>query len=310
MSEYQAWRRKHGISGGLNTSWQERREERKLAAKDVVAADADAELRAHIEDLGLSSVAAYRKWCGASGFGDGLNKSRSQRKREIQVAQKARADAVLLSTRRMTNKPRHTIRRIHEGTFAREEMPTPLLGAIHDAFARTDGIVGARDALYALLRQVEKRSDLLSLEPVVAQFGDDASNTYIGGMLALALRNGVWSRDPTDWTPGSHNSRRQFGSLARHALAVYDAPWFMDTAWFQGLSDDALLRQDWFVAVATGTNIRKAPDLPIELTKKMAHLLMQAPRTYTIDQALRWTQVVGMGGSQELAEAVMHTRLG
>ncbi|MEO2003321.1 MAG: PcfJ domain-containing protein, partial [Candidatus Poribacteria bacterium] len=93
-------------------------------------------------------------------------------------------------------------------------------------------------------------------------------------------------------------------------LAVYDAPWFMDTAWFQGLSDAALLRQDWFVAVATGTNIRKAPDLPIELTKKMAHLLMQAPRTYTIDQALRWTQVVGMGGSQELAEAVMHTRLG
>ena len=310
MAEYQAWRRKHGISGGLNTSWQERREERKLAAKDVVAADADAQLMAHVEALGLPSVEAYGQWCVDRGFGAGLNKSRAQRKGELQAAENLRADAALLNTRRMTNKPKHTIRRIHEGVFTRDEMPTPLLARIHDAFTATDGTPGARDALYTLLRQVENRSDLLSLEAVAPQYGDEAGNTYIDAVLALALRRDAWRRDATDWSPSSHNSRRQFGSLARHLLTSYDVPAFMDTAWFQGLTADARLRQDWFVAIGTGTNIRKVGGVPIELTKKMAHLLMQAPRTFTVDQALRWTQVVGMGGSDALAEAIMSTRLG
>jgi len=310
VSEYQAWRRKHGISGGLNQSWQDRREERRQAEKDADASDANAELLAHVAAVGLSSVDEYRAWCGEHGLGAGLNKSRAQRKREVQTAEQLRADAALLGARRMTSKPKHTLRRIHEGEFTRDDMPTSLLGAVHDAFAATDEHEGARDALYRLLRQAEQRSDLLTEEPVVSQFGDAVGNTYVEAMVALAIRSREWRDDPDSWRPKSHNSRRQFGSLARHLLVQYDVPAFMDTAWFQGATPEARSRQDWFVGVGTGTNIRKAEGVPVGLTKKMAHLLMQAPRTFTIDQALRWTQVVGMGGSEALASAIMATRLG
>ena len=309
MAEYQAWCRKHGLPGAANKGWQERRDERRLADLDTVASDADDRLKAHIAQLGLASVDAYQHWCAENGLSAGLNKSAAQRKREAQVAERLRADAALLSTRRMTSKPNHTLRRIYEGEFTDDDMPTPLLAKIHDGFRQTDGCPGARDALYAVLRQVEKRSDLLSLEPVVPRFGDEPGNTYIDAMVALALRHADWAREVTDWRPDSHNSRRQFGSLSRHLLALYDVPAFMDTAWFQGRAPDAILRQDWFHGTGTGTNIRKVDGLPIELTKKMAHLLMQAPRTFTVDQALRWTQVVGMGGSEALADSVMATRL-
>ena len=310
MSEYQAWRRTHGISGGLNQSWQERREERRRAEKDAAASDANAELLTHVAAVGLSSVDEYREWCGEHGFGGGLNKSRAQRKRELQLAEQLRADAALLGARRMTSKPKHTLRRIHEGEFTRDDMPTSLLGKVHDAFTAADAHEGAREALYRLLRQAEQRSDLLTEERVVSQFGDEPGNTYVDAMVSLAARNREWRGSPEDWKPKSHNSRRQFGSLARHLLAQYDVSAFMDTAWFQGETSDARARQDWFVGVGTGTNIRKAQGVPVELTKKMAHLFMQAPRTFTIDQALRWTQVIGMGGSEELAKTIMETRLG
>ena len=310
MTEYQAWCRTHGLPGAATKTWQERREERRLADQDAVASDEDGRLMAHIEELALSSVEAYQEWCGEHGLGAGLNKSAAQRKRELRLAEQLRADAALLATRRMTSKPRHTLRRIFEGEFSRDDMPTPLLAAIHDGFGQTDACPGARAALYEILRQVEKHSDIMSLETVVARFGDDPGNTYIDALVALALRHSEWTGAATDWKPDSHNSGRQFGSLARHLLIAYDVPAFMDTAWFQGRTPEARLRQDWFVGVGTGTNIRKVESLPIELTKRMAHLLMQAPRTFTIDQALRWTQVVGMGGSEALADAVMATRLG
>ena len=74
-----------------------------------------------------------------------------------------------------------------------------------------------------------------------------------------------------EWRPDSHNGRKQFGSLARHLLANYDVPAFMDIAWFFGEEDEARQQQGWFVHVGTGGNIRKA-DVPLTLTKKMAHL--------------------------------------
>ena len=61
--------------------------------------------------------------------------------------------------------------------------------------------------------------------------------------------------------------------------------------------------------VGSGGNVRKA-DLPLPYTKRMAHLFLQAPDHFSVDQALRWGQVLGLGGSERLAEAVVATRLG
>jgi hypothetical protein len=107
------------------------------------------------------------------------------------------------------------------------------------------------------------------------------------------------------WAPRSHNADRQFSSLARHLWAVYDVPLFMDRAWLQG---DAI-QQAWFQHIGEGKNIRSADGLPIPLTKKMAHHFMGAPASYSIEAALRFGQVMALGGDHRLANALQETRL-
>ena len=111
------------------------------------------------------------------------------------------------------------------------------------------------------------------------------------------------------WKPQTHNSRRQFASLARHLFAEWPVPAFMDSGWFLGNGRGAIQQQEWFLHVGRGQNIRTA-DLPLPYTKRMAHHFMQAPADLTVEAALRWGQIHGLGGSERLARAVLGTRLG
>ena len=78
---------------------------------------------------------------------------------------------------------------------------------------------------------------------------------------------------------------------------------------FEGLDARGLQRQEWFIHIGAGGNIRAA-DTPIKLTRRMAHAFPEAPRGNSLERNLRWAQVVGMGGSERLANAVLRTRLG
>ena len=51
------------------------------------------------------------------------------------------------------------------------------------------------------------------------------------------------------------------------------------------------MQQGWFVHVGSGQNIRTA-DLPLVLSKSMAHVFAEAPGDLTATEALRWAQVV------------------
>lgn len=82
----------------------------------------------------------------------------------------------------------------------------------------------------------------------------------------------------------------------------------MDSVWFMDDSQSAR-RQIWFAHIGAGLNIRTA-DLPLLLTKRMAHVFPQAPSHYLADEALRWAQVLGQGGDTDLADAINATRLG
>jgi hypothetical protein len=86
-------------------------------------------------------------------------------------------------------------------------------------------------------------------------------------------------------------------------------PGFMDAAWFAGTEPEARWQQEWFRHIGGGENIRTA-DLPVRLTKMMAHRFMEAPADLTIAAALRWGQILGMEGDVTLARAVAATRLG
>jgi len=103
--------------------------------------------------------------------------------------------------------------------------------------------------------------------------------------------------------------QRQFSSLAGHLLAKHTVPLFMDSVWFKGQSPEAARQQEWYKALGRGQSPRSL-DLPIPLTKRMAHHFLRAPKDYSVDAALRWGQIAGLGGSGRLVKAVLSSRIG
>jgi hypothetical protein len=82
----------------------------------------------------------------------------------------------------------------------------------------------------------------------------------------------------------------------------------MDSVWFRRDAGSHRLR-DWFILIGSGGSLRTART-PILLTKRMTHSLLEAPDRYSVEQALRWGQIHGLGGDSRLTEALISTRLG
>src|SRR5579872_2804510 len=185
---------------------------------------------------------------------------------------------------------------------------SPLYKAICEAFDEAGPDAGVRAALQRLVVHCERVSRLLALGAAIAHLGDQPGNTYTRGLLELARRHRDWRQPPEQWRPDSHSARRQFGQFARHLMAAYDVPAFLDAAWLEGGDARAARHRDWYLHIGNGRNIRTA-DIPIRLTRRAAHLFLQAPRDMAIEAALRWAQVRALGGDERLARALLGTRL-
>jgi hypothetical protein len=134
--------------------------------------------------------------------------------------------------------------------------------------------------------------------------------TFANALLALSAHHKVWQRRPGNWEPRFHNSYRQFHSLVRHLLALYDVPMFMNSAWIEGLTHLGVLHQKWFIRLAQGGSLRTAPGLPIPLTRRQAHLYLQAPDDFDVLSAFRWAQILDLGGDEALVHSILTTRIG
>jgi PcfJ-like protein len=165
-----------------------------------------------------------------------------------------------------------------------------------------------RTAFERLLRHA-RHSDLLRPDTTGGRPGARGSGEIVAGLLALAAHHRDWIRPVEAWQQAGINPRPRFSSLAGHLLAAYPVPVFMTSVWFGGRSVEARCRQGWYAHIGSGRNIRKA-DLPLPYTKMMSHHFLQAPDHFSVEAALRWGQVWGLGGSKELALAVAATRLG
>lgn len=200
------------------------------------------------------------------------------------------------------------IRRIHAGRLGADPLEALLLRRVHDGFASLEP--AGRDALLRLLLHVDARApDLLSTAWGTDRFGPRPGNTLVDGLVALARFHEGWQRPVDAWRARHRGERERFGDLARHLLARYEVPGFFDSVWFCG-GAQGRRQQGWFAHLGAGGNLRTADGLPLPLTKRMAHEALRAPRAATVEQALRWGQVVGSGGSPGLAAAVNATRLG
>lgn len=146
-----------------------------------------------------------------------------------------------------------------------------------------------------------ERTDLL---------GGRQATRFTEALLALSAHWRDWLRPPEAWEPPEAGPDEQFGSPARHRLARYDVPAFLDAAWFAGLTSEAVRHQNWFKRIGRGESIRTAGDLPIPLTKRMAHHFLRAPQGLDIPAAFRYAQVLGLGGDERLARSIPTTRIG
>jgi hypothetical protein len=273
--------------------------------KAQVDPEAEASLRQHLHALGLGSTQEYKDWCRQQGFSSHLYKGSQQQQRERLTASRIVATAKLAESSKKPNFSK-TIVDAFAGSLQSQSPWLSTIRRVSEA-AGKDRHVKAK--LLDLLLHVQSRTEFLDTSPALPQLGHQAGNTWIDGLLALAHRWWSWRRPVEEWTPHTHNTRRQFASLARHLLAEYPVPTFMDAVWFMGVGKAAIQRQHWFSHIGSGNNIRTA-DTPIPLTKRMAHYFMQAPGDCMVDQALRWGQVVGLGGTPRLARAIMASRLG
>ena len=64
-----------------------------------------------------------------------------------------------------------------------------------------------------------------------------------------------------------------------------------------------------FLHVGAGNNPRSG-ETPVPMTRRVAHHFLQAPAHYSVEGAVRWGQIAALGGTPQLADACVATRLG
>ena len=157
------------------------------------------------------------------------------------------------------------------------------------------------EVLRRILLFCRKQTDLLTHQE---------APRYANALLALSAHERAWLRPLEAWQATSHNVARQFRGLLRHLLTRYEVPTFLDAAWLEGLTPEGVRHQGWYKHVGQGRNIRTANDVPLQLTKKQAHLFLQAPDDFDIPSAFRWAAIIDLGGDERLVRSVLGTKIG
>lgn len=149
------------------------------------------------------------------------------------------------------------------------------------------------------------RTRLLEDGPVFPQYGTDTHNTFRAALVRISLFHIFAIRDLANWSCRSRNANRQFSSLVRHLFAEYLVPQFMDSIWFRPSYEWV----EWFIDVGQGMNIRKVQKFPAPYTKAMAYHMMSVPPGFTIEEAMRYGRILGLGGNERQFRAILATRL-
>jgi hypothetical protein len=169
--------------------------------------------------------------------------------------------------------------------------------------------VDRRAAFDALLACVWARSGLLRVSPTGREPSPAPALFALKRLTNFAHRPAFWIRTPEDWHLPKASSRLQLRSLAEHLFARYTTPAYLHSAWDLAPGPKAFRQQSWFIRIARGASFR-ALELPLILTERMRHHLRHAPDDLTVYEAIRFSEVLGLGGEAILARHIAKTRLG
>ena len=147
-----------------------------------------------------------------------------------------------------------------------------------------------------LLYLVQSRTDLLCAIGAGGRDEDMGRVNIVVGLLALASHRRDWPRPADEWSPTGGGPIPRFASLARHLLSNYPLPPFMASVWPLGGEAEAKRRQGGTSTSGwAGTSGRPTSPCPSPGGWPTSSM---APDHYSVDMALRWGQVVGLGGSR------------
>ena len=273
----------------------------------ATAREREEALRFHIWCLGLSTREEYFSWCIDCGFDASANKSPMNLRHELEYHERQSADQALKKARKRKNLL-YEIERFCLGDTCLKDISNNHNAAKH-SFDACQYIrkhfkgKHARLELLGFLQWIDKNSSLIDASELANGF----RRPYIFGLLALATYRAQWLRDLTTWKARSYNCGRQLSSLIRHLLAHYSVPAFLDSVWLRR-DKNAAKYQLWYVQIAQGDNPRRG-NAPVPMTKRMAHLFLQAPANCSVEQAIRRAQVHSLGGDDRLCQAVFATHI-
>ena len=266
----------------------------------------------HFDQLGLTTVKAYRHWCAENGFGRGLNKNKANRQAELAAAKKYQGSAKYDFEKLCHRRPVQALRAICEGTVSRDHLPSRELLEFADAVtaatrAKHEPLL-CRSTLTSVIERLSKRRAKFFEANITQRSSAAACCQTLLALARVVQYRAQWVRPLDQWRPKSKSPRRQFESLLQHLFAKYEPmPHFFQQVWATNGPGMHNYRC-WYVKVARGENLRKC-DLPIAYTRRMAHWFMRAPDGFSILQAIRFGQVIGLGGDQRMAKMIAETRL-
>jgi hypothetical protein len=157
-----------------------------------------------------------------------------------------------------------------------------------------------------LLHFVEQKVDFAEKGHANNYYGHRENiKTPLNALINLSQYIHKAIRPIENWVSPSHNTARCIASFSRHLYGKYFIPSFMDEAWY----DNSSIHQGWFLHIGEGQNIRTAQDLPVPLTKREAHFFMQAPKDMGPLNAIRYGQIVNMGGNEAFVRQILKTRI-
>lgn len=131
---------------------------------------------------------------------------------------------------------------------------------------------------------------------------------YYESISKILTMNLFWIQEITTWEWKSRNTYKQLKSLVEHLFCEYEVPEFLFQSWTDKTHN--YKHVDWFLHIASGLSAKKLYQFPIKATNKMLHEFINTPFPgYSIDDAVRRAQVIGLGGDERLANAILMSRL-
>lgn len=227
-------------------------------------------------------------------------KSMLQQRIEERTRQRELASAALACGRRRHKRRREALAALGEQRQDDTSLPWSFAGLTYGlSLCDTDA---QRLAYRNLLLHLERWA-----EPLIQAREGYPDQPFRTALASLARQRSHWIRPLVEWRPSSRSPSRQFSQLARHLLVRYETPRLLEAVLFNNRASEL---ETWFRHVGQGGSLRTAPGMTATLTKRMAHHALQAPDICTPVQAVRWGQVLGLGGDPRLALAVNKSTLG